>query len=301
MKLSNKRSSIVGIIFNKIQRNLRKIVFLIILFFVSVVLVASNGITHHQAVINTAQFNSCASASSIPCIDTPQPITLPTPTTPFTPNPQLNEQQRFLSVIANKLATIPQPGTFEYILLRKYGAAFVNQAPELKLPQKVIFTNEQETKEFQSTLTMVKVDGTNNCYLQQAAGLALNKAKAIQKIPLKSGYGSGDCTRTFTTNLRFWQKYANDRTLEKVRQGKETAILGIVAPPGTSQHLWGLAIDLGISSQKQRQALNQNGWFQTVESDIPHWTYLGLTEEQLPLFGFKKKVVRGITYWLTPI
>ncbi len=148
---------------------------------------------------------------------------------------------------------------------------------------------------------MIKVNGTKDCYLQQTAGSALNKAKALQNIPLKSGYGSGDCTRTFTTNLRFWQKYANDRTLEKVRQGKETAILGVVAPPGTSQHLWGLAIDLRVSSQKQRQALNQNGWFQTVEGDIPHWTYLGLTEEQLPLFGFKKKVLRGIPYWLTPI
>ncbi len=283
------------------QRILRKTAFLIMIFLISCALVASSGIAHHQSVINTAQFNSCSSANSIPCIGNPQQIILPTPITPFIPNPQLNEQQRFLSAIANKLPIIPQPGTFEYILLDKYGAAFVNQAPEIKLPQKVIFANEQETKEFQSTLTMIKVDGTNDCYLQQSAGLAFNKARSLQTIPLKSGYGSGDCTRTFTTNLRFWQKYANDRTLEKVRQGKETAILGIVAPPGTSQHLWGLAIDLRVSSQKQRQALNQNGWFQTVESDIPHWTYLGLTEEQLPLFGFKKKVMRGITYWLTPI
>ncbi|BAY22753.1 peptidase M15B and M15C, D,D-carboxypeptidase VanY/endolysin [Calothrix sp. NIES-2100] len=281
------------------QRILRKLALLTIIFLITFTLVASNGIAHHQTVIQTAQFNNCLNNAQ--CLVTPEPTTSPTPIAPFTPNPELNEQQRFLSAIAIKLPAIPQPGTYEYILLRKYGAVFVNQEPEIKLPEKVILANEQETQEFQSTLTMIKVDGTNDCYLQQAAGLALNKAKKIQKIPLKSGYGSGDCTRTFTTNLRFWQKYANDRTLEKVRQGKETAILGIVAPPGTSQHLWGLAIDLRVSSQKQRQALNQNGWFQTVESDIPHWTYLGLTESQLPLFGFQKKLVREITYWVTPI
>ncbi|MBD2353053.1 D-alanyl-D-alanine carboxypeptidase family protein [Tolypothrix sp. FACHB-123] len=280
-------------------RIFHKLTLLTIIFLITFTLVASNGIAHHQTVIHTAQFNICLNNAQ--CLISPEPITSPTPIKPFTPNPELNEQQRFLSAIAMKLPTIPQPGTYEYILLHKYGAVFVNQEPEIKLPKKVILANEQETKEFQSTLAMIKINGTKDCYLQQAAGLALNKAKTIQKIPLKSGYGSGDCTRTFSTNLRFWQKYANKRTLEKVRQGKETAILSIVAPPGTSQHLWGLAIDLRLSSQKQRQALNQNGWFQTVEGDTPHWTYLGLTESQLPQFGFQKKLIRGITYWITPI
>ncbi|MBW4562441.1 MAG: D-alanyl-D-alanine carboxypeptidase family protein [Mojavia pulchra JT2-VF2] len=280
------------------QRILRKTAFFSIIFFIVFALVASNGIAHHKLVGNTAQFIDC---SSLPCKDSSQQAITPSPVTPFTPNPQLNEQQRFLSAITNKLLTIPEAGTFEYILLRQYGAAYANQEPEIKLPKKVIFDNEQETKEFQSTLTMLKVDGTNDCYLQQPATIAFNKARSLQNISLKSGYGSGDCTRTFTTNLRFWHKYANDRTLEKVRQGKETVILGIVAPPGTSQHLWGLAIDLRVSSQKQRQALNQNGWFQTVENDIPHWTYLGLTEDNLPLFGFRKQIVRGIAYWVTPL
>lgn len=89
--------------------------------------------------------------------------------------------------------------------------------------------------------------------------------------------------------------------MAKVQQGKETKILGVVAPPGTSQHLWGLAIDLRVSSKEQRKALNQNGWFQTVQNDVPHWTYVGLTEENLPLFGFNKQVVQGITYWITPL
>lgn len=278
------------------QRILRKIVLLTIIFFLSFTLVASNGIAHKKLVTNYAQFYNCPSLDLLSCGNIPV-----APATPFTPDPQLNEQQRFLAAIAHKLPIVPQPNTFEYILLRAYGAVFVNQAPEIKLPQKVILANEQETHEFQSTLTMAKVAGTHDCYLQQPAATAFNQAQLQVHISLKSGYGGGDCTRTFATNLRFWYKYANNQTLEKVRQGKETAILGLVAPPGASQHLWGLAIDLHISNQKQRQALNQNGWFQTVANDIPHWTYVGLSEENLLLFGFQKQVVRGITYWVTPL
>jgi D-alanyl-D-alanine dipeptidase len=278
------------------QQILRKTALITMIFFISFALVASNGIAHKKLVTNMAQFYNCPSLDLLSCTNIPVATA-----TPFIPNPDLNEQQRFLSAIANKLPTVPQPGTFEYILLRAYGAVFVNQLAEIKLPQKVILANEQETQAFQSTLTMVKVAGTHDCYLQQPAATAFNQAQLQVHISLKSGYGSGDCTRTFATNLRFWHKYANNQTLEKVRQGKETKILGLVAPPGTSQHLWGLAIDLHPLSQKQTQALNQNGWFQTVESDLPHWTYVGLSEDNLALFGFKKKLVRGITYWLTPL
>lgn len=186
-------------------------------------------------------------------------------------------------------------------MLKTYGSVFVNSEVGIKLPPKGIFANEQETQDFQSHLTMSHVDETRDCYLQKSAADALNKARKLQNIPLKSGYGSGDCTRTFNTNLRFWHKYANNQTLARVQQGKETKILGVVAPPGTSQHLWGLAIDLRLSNQKQREALYQNGWFQTVENDVPHWTYIGLLEQDLPLFGFQNKVIRGISYWLTPL
>lgn len=280
-----------------ITRFIRKASFIIIVIGMIFVLVASNEITHHQFATTTQPLNLCSINGSLPCIDTSKEII----SKPFIPNPELNVKQRFLSAVSQKLATIPQPGTYEYTLLRTYGAVFVNQDIGIKLPKKDIFANEQETQEFQATLTMGHVDDTNDCYLQKSAADALNKARVQQHIPLKSGYGSGDCTRTFNTNLRFWQKYANNQTLTKVQQGKETKILGLVAPPGTSQHLWGLAIDLRVGSKEQRKALNLNGWFQTVENDVPHWTYVGLTEDNLPLFGFNKQVVQGITYWITPL
>ncbi len=280
-----------------LTRAIRKATFISIVILMIFVLVASNEITHHKVAITAQPLNGCLSTNSLPCTDTSKE----TISEPFIPDQKLNNKERFLSAIARKLSTVPQAGTYEYTLLRMYGAAFVNPDVGIKLPPKDIFANEQETQTFQASLTMGHVDGTNDCYLQKSAADALNKARIQQQIPLKSGYGSGDCTRTFNTNLRFWHKYANNQVLAKVQQGKETKILGLVAPPGTSQHLWGLAIDLRVSSQKQRKALNENGWFQTVENDVPHWTYIGLSEDNLPLFGFNKQANRGITYWITPL
>lgn len=228
-------------------------------------------------------------------------IVIPTPETTPNPNLNLNNKERFLAAITDKLSTIPPSGTYEYILLRAYGAAFVNHNPEVQLPSKVLFKDDKETKEFQATLTMGKVNGTNNCYLQKAAADALNRAKAQVSIALKSGYADSDCTRSFAANVRFWRKYANDKTLARIQKGQETKILGTVAPPGASQHLWGLAIDLRVSSEAQRQALNQNGWFRTVEYDAPHWTYIGYPPDKLGDLGFKNKVIGGISYWLTPL
>lgn len=291
----------------KVRRFFKKAVFFALMTFISFTLVASSGMTSHKIMANIQSQQNCLITYSLGkngeliqrCTNIPQ-IVFPTPSTQ-TPNLNLSEKERFLALITNKLPTIPAPNTYEYILLRAYGSAFLNQKPEIKLPQKVVFNNEQETKQFQSTLTMGKVKGTSNCYLQKSAVDALNLAKSQVQIPFKSGYGASDCTRSFATNLRFWQKYANNNTLEQVRQGKETKILGVVAPPGASQHLWGLAVDLRVSNEAQKQALNQNGWYRTVEYDVPHWTYVGLAPEKLAEFGFQNKVVEGINYWVTPL
>lgn len=210
-------------------------------------------------------------------------------------------QKRFLTIVSENLQTLPEPESLEYILLRFYGVAYINRQPGIKLPGKLMFANEKETKEFQATLNMGKVNGTRNCYLQKPAADALNRARAQIKIPLMSRYGQINCTRSFSTTLRLWRKYANNRTLEKIRQGKETKILSIVAPPGTSQHLWGLAVDLRVTNQAQQKVLNQNGWFRTVVNDTPHWTYTGTSREELALLGFKNQVIRGVNYWLTPL
>ncbi len=293
------------------KRFWKKTAFFTIIALIVFSLVASSGTKNKIFSQNIRNPESCIVAGSLNkhqqlnqiCTNTLHNISTPTPqTTPtLIPNLILTNKERFLAAITDKLIAIPQPGTYEYILLRAYGSAFVNHNPEVQLPSKVVFSDEKETKEFQSTLNMGKVNGTNNCYLQKAAADALNQAKAQVNIPLKSGYGDSDCTRTFATNQRFWRKYANNKTLARVQQGQETKILGTVAPPGSSQHLWGLAIDLRVASEAQRQALNQNGWFRTVEYDIPHWTYIGYPLDKLGDLGFENKVIGGVSYWLTPL
>src|SRR5690606_16903621 len=53
------------------------------------------------------------------------------------------------------------------------------------------------------------------------------------------------------------------------------SIIYSVAPPGTSQHLSLLALDVTQHDDaKVRKILADNGWFQTVASDLPHFTFL---------------------------
>lgn len=290
------------------KKFLRKVTFISIVIFMVFAIVASNTISQRQLTTGISQEQDCSNTSLVSqnpelkqACNNVYRVTAVSPVPSPTVNLNLPNKERFLTTITGKLATIPQAGTYEYTLLRAYGAVFVDQEPEIKLPSKNIFANVEETREFQATLTLGKVNNTRDCYLQQSAADALNRARSQISIPLKSGYGEADCTRTFETNLRFWRKYANDKTLEKVQEGKDIAILGLVAPPGASQHLWGLAIDLRVWNLAQKQALNQNGWYQTVENDTPHWTYLGQPQEKLIEFGFNNKIVRGITYWLTPL
>ncbi|MFM7364697.1 MAG: D-alanyl-D-alanine carboxypeptidase family protein [Cuspidothrix sp.] len=269
--------------------------FITTIIIVSITLVFAHKFFQSHSIPNDFISKECLNNSRLECEHSKIHTTRP-----FIPDPKLDDQQRFLLTIANKIPTIPQPGTFEYTLLRFYGTVFINQNMAIKLPEKVILENEIETQSFQDTMNMALVDGTQECYLQKTAAQALNRAKTLVNISLKSGH-AGDCMRSYATNLRFWNKYANNRTLDQVKSGKETKILGLVAPPGTSQHLWGLAIDLQVSTPAQEQALNENGWFQTVVNDQPHWTYLGWNEDELPKFGLQQKIVQGITYWVTPL
>ena len=269
--------------------------FVTIIIFVSVTLVFAHKISQSQLTSNPEIVKECVSQFNGNCQQPKIAVNVP-----FIPPQKLDDQQRFLTTIANKIPTVPEIDTFEYTLLRFYGTVFINQESGIKLPEKVILDNEIETQSFQDKISIELVNGTEECYLQKPAAAALNKARDLENIPLKSGY-AGDCLRNFATNLRFWNKYANRETLTQVKAGKETKILGLVAPPGTSQHLWGLAIDLQILTPSQKQTLNENGWFQTVVNDLPHWTYLGWREEELPKFGLQQKIIQGIKYWTTPI
>ena len=81
--------------------------------------------------------------------------------------------------------------------------------------------------------------------------------------------------------------------------GFDKSILYSVAAPGTSQHLSMLALDVAqFENAEVRRILARHGWFQTVVSDLPHFTYLGGSEEKLPSLGLKKVANGNRTFWI---
>ena len=76
-------------------------------------------------------------------------------------------------------------------------------------------------------------------------------------------------------------------------------ILYSVAPPGSSQHLSMLALDVAeYDNEKVRRILAKHGWFQTVVSDLPHFTYLGAAEDELPRLGLRKTTSGERIFWI---
>jgi hypothetical protein len=76
-------------------------------------------------------------------------------------------------------------------------------------------------------------------------------------------------------------------------------ILSSVSPPGASQHLSMLAIDVNEHENATvRRILAEHGWYQTVLLDTPHFTYLGASEQELPALGLRKVNVAGRSYWI---
>ena len=77
------------------------------------------------------------------------------------------------------------------------------------------------------------------------------------------------------------------------------SVLRSVAAPGASQHLAMLAFDASeFADARSRAALARHGWFQTVLSDLPHFTYLGLGERDLPARGLRRVESGGQTFWI---
>jgi hypothetical protein len=76
-------------------------------------------------------------------------------------------------------------------------------------------------------------------------------------------------------------------------------ILYSVAPPGTSQHLSMLAFDVKEFNDKAvRDILNDHFWYQTVPSDLPHFTFLGVSNSRLPLLGLKAVTNTEREFWV---
>jgi hypothetical protein len=77
------------------------------------------------------------------------------------------------------------------------------------------------------------------------------------------------------------------------------SILYSIAAPGTSQHIAMLAFDVNeFENPRIREIMGKHGWFQTVLSDLPHFTFLGLKEKDLPKHGLRSVEVNGQVFWI---
>ena len=228
-------------------------------------------------------------------------------------------------------------------IFAEYGAIFV--ADDVMLPAQCIYDNEPDVQFFQAQPErQTAVIGGVPIVLQAAAMEALLEARkeALKAgLNITPRGGSRAATRSFTDTVTFWNSRLLPGLAHWVRQKRITAaqaeavrrspipaqvaqvlkweedriffskdlsksILYSVAAPGASQHIFMLALDVTqYGSPKVREILARHGWFQTIASDLPHFTYLGVTEDdpteresRLVELGLKKVKNGGQDFWI---
>ncbi len=225
------------------------------------------------------------------------------------------------------------------LLLREYGAVFLARNGAIP-PNKVVFKDEADVSAFQTSLKgSSEVIGPYKVELQTAAMTALKDAIAeAKKYGLSiSPRGADSARRGYTQTVSLWASRVDPGFIYWVGKGRVTqaeasrikaltpyqqvseilrlekdsiffakdlskSIIYSVAPPGTSQHLSMLALDVKeFENANVRITLSKHGWFQTVVSDLPHFTYLGVTEAELPGLGLKKVMNEGRVFWVPDI
>lgn len=219
----------------------------------------------------------------------------------------------------------------------EYGAVFVAEK-DVRIPTACIFKTSAEVDKFQSRLdTETHSFAGVEIELQEAAMEKLTEAKEeAAKIRLKITPLDGSIAgkRTYDDTVRIWNSRFFRALDHWVKRGKissseaesarfaavsdqvervleweskgfyfstgfSKSIFYSVAPPGTSQHLSMLAFDVvEARNPSVRNILNKHGWFQTIRTDQPHFTFLGLSEDELPRRGLRNIYHQGNSYWV---
>lgn len=222
-------------------------------------------------------------------------------------------------------------------ILSEYGAVYAAEG-EIIPPPKCIFPDEASVAAYQSSLSVAsETIGGTEVKLQRTAmddmlkAIAEARSSGLTITPrggrIASMRSYADTAKLWISRvdpgLAFWKAKGkisqSDAALvgamtpfEQVpkilaweKQGiffstdKARTILSSVAAPGTSQHLSGMALDVTeFTDARIRKILAAHGWFQTVLSDTPHFTYLGLAESELEKRGLKKVRKEGYTFWV---
>ncbi len=225
-------------------------------------------------------------------------------------------------------------------VLHDYGAMFIGAESILPPPQ-CVFTSEDQVTRFQKEAGWTSAAiGDAVIELQPAAMAALVEARAKannEGLELSPRDGAEAARRGYGDTVRLWNSRflpaldhwtragrLSETQAERLRglpiheQAPEVlelekdgiffskdlskSVLYSIAAPGTSQHIAMLAFDANeFSDARVRAILAQHGWFQTVLSDLPHFTFLGLTEAELTDRGLKSIEVDGQTFWIPDV
>ncbi|MEK6281990.1 MAG: hypothetical protein AABN95_16670 [Acidobacteriota bacterium] len=222
-------------------------------------------------------------------------------------------------------------------VLEDYGAMFLADK-KVKTPPTCIFISESQVEQFQDdadyiTETMAGAD----IELQPEAMKALLKARDEAReegLDITPRDGAEAARRSYQDSLELWNTRflpALDYWLAQGRLSEEQverlknlplhtqiahvlelekkgiyfskdltkSILYSIAAPGTSQHIAMLAFDVNeFADPRVREILGKHGWFQTVLSDLPHFTFLGLKEKDLPKNGLRNVEADGQIFWI---
>ncbi len=224
-------------------------------------------------------------------------------------------------------------------LFTEYGSVFVAGGNVIP-PDFVIFRDEDEVENWQNQISQAtETIGGIEITLQTKAMESLKKA--VFEVELNNlsitPRGLDAAKRNYSGTVQLWESRVNPALIHWVNQGRvsETdadkirhmssfeqvseilklessgiffsknlskSIIYSVAPPGTSQHISMLALDVcEHDNSKVREILAKHGWFQTVVSDLPHFTFLGVAENQLSDLGLKKVKDGGRVFWIPNI
>ena len=222
-------------------------------------------------------------------------------------------------------------------ILEEYGAIFVADK-RVTPPPVCIFTTEEQVTKFQDDVGFeAEVIGYDEVELQPEALKKLNKAREeAQKegLDITPRDGAEAARRNYEDSVRLWnsrfepaldywqsqgrlttEQVARLRSLPLSQQIAEVleleksgiyfskdlskSILYSIAAPGTSQHIAMLAFDVNeFENPRVREIMAKHGWFQTVLSDLPHFTFLGLKEKDLPKHGLRSLEINGQVFWI---
>lgn len=231
----------------------------------------------------------------------------------------------------------PQSDPVARRILEEYGAIFVADK-KVVLPPVCIFTTEAQVEQFQNAAGFkAEFMSYDDVELQPEALKHLLKAREeAQKegLDITPRDGAEAARRNYEDSVRLWnsrfepaleywlgqgrltpeqvarlkglpllQQIAEVLELEKTgiyfSKDLSKSILYSIAAPGTSQHIAMLAFDVNeFENPRVREIMAKHGWFQTVLSDLPHFTFLGLKEKDLPKHGLRNVEVNGQVFWI---